>query len=171
MLPSGIPSSFYFKEKHCREKPKAKCKYVVEAKLVTHHNSDEMKYKQVLIIREAPVGFKAGERQQEVSQITTCCCLDKGTSTMASEFEKNVFLPNEIVKGFVFVDNSHCTIDCSNVHFAVEQRLRINADHHHWGKKVDLVEQNMPGPGAGHGDWKREMTCDLSKIHYEVASD
>ena len=29
----------------------------------------------------------------------------------------------------------------------------------------------MTGPNAGEGDWKREMVCDLSKIHYEVATD
>ena len=37
--------------------------------------------------------------------------------------------------------------------------------------KDDLVEQNIHGPGAGVGDWKREMIVDLSKIHYEVASE
>ena len=67
MLPTQIPSSFYFKDKHRREKPKAMVKYVVEAKLLTHDHHDEMKYKQVLIIREPPVSFKVGERQQEVS--------------------------------------------------------------------------------------------------------
>jgi len=129
-----------------------------------------MKYKQVLIIREPPVSFKAGERQQEVSQITTCCCMDQGTSTMASEFEKNVFLPNETVRGFVIVDNSHCQIRCSNVHFAVEQRMRLNIHGHHYSNNRDLVEQNVPGPDAQAPEWKREMTVDLSKIHYEVST-
>lgn len=57
-LPTGIPSSFYFKDKGCREKPKAKVKYTVQATLVADHTNDHMKYKQVLIIREPPVAFK-----------------------------------------------------------------------------------------------------------------
>jgi hypothetical protein len=125
-LPTGIPSSFYFKDKKCIEKPKAKVKYTVQATLCSTLTNDHMKYKQVLIIREPPVAFKQGDRQSETSQITTCCCFNKGTSTMSSVFDKNIFLPNEIIRGWVEVDNSHCTINCTRVEFAVEQRFRLN---------------------------------------------
>lgn len=157
VLPMGIPSSFYYKDKKCREKAKAKVKYTVKATLCSTLTHDEMKYKQVLIIREPPVTFKVGEKQQEVSRIKTCCCLDKGTSTMYSEFEKNVFLPNETVKGYVHVDNDHCQIACTNVHFAAEQRLNLHVDHHNHHVNKDLVQQNVAGPAAGEGGWKREM--------------
>lgn len=43
-LPHGIPSSLAFKDKHSREKPKAKVKYYVKAK-VLNHKHDMMKYK------------------------------------------------------------------------------------------------------------------------------
>jgi len=127
-----------------------------------------MKYKQVLIIREPPVAFKVGDHQTETSQIKTCCCCDKGTSTMSSVFEKNVFLPNEVVRGQVKVDNSHCQIDCTSVVFAVEQRLAMHAEHHSWSRKTNLVDKHEEGPHAGVGDWHKEMVVDLSKIHYEV---
>jgi len=73
-LPLGIPSSFSFAEKHKREKPKAQIKYSVQARLCTSSDHDSMKYKQILIIREPPVAFKVGERQEEISEITTWCC-------------------------------------------------------------------------------------------------
>lgn len=164
-LPEHIPSSFYYKDKKCREKPMAKVKYTVGAKLEA---SPDMKYKQVLIIREPPVAFKAGEVQQETSQIKTCCCLDKGTSSMSSVFEKNVFMPNEHVRGSVKVDNANCQIDCTNVHFAVEQRFKMKAEGHSYSKKTDLEEKNVEGPKAGEGDWHKELDLDLSKIKYEV---
>ena len=47
----------------------------------------------------------------------------------------------------------------------------MRANYHDWAMKEDLVEQNVHGPGAGVGDWKREMIVDLSKIHYEVTSE
>ena len=139
-----------------------------------------MKYKQLLIIREPPVAFKVGERQEEISQITTCCCFNKGTSKMGSEFEKNVFMPNEIVKGYVHVDNTHCAIACTHVRFAVERRFRMTihghsifgeGPAHSYTDHDNLVSQNLTGPAAGEADWKREMTCDLNKIHYEVQAD
>lgn len=157
VLPIGIPSSFYYKNKLIREKPKAKVKYTIKASLSSALKHDAMHYKQVLIIREPPVAFKVGEKQQEVSRIKTCCCIDKGTSTMYSEFEKNVFLPNEIVKGYVHVDNDHCQVRCTNVHFAAEQRLDLRVDMHNHHVKTDLVQQNIIGPAAGEGGWKREM--------------
>ena len=106
-LPNGIPSTLNFKDEKTREKPKAKVKYYIKAKL-ENHGKDIMKHKQVLVIREKPVEWKVGEQQQETSSIKTCCCCDQGTSSMWSTFEKNQFLPNEIAKGQVHVDNANC---------------------------------------------------------------
>ena len=50
------------KVENTREKPKAKVKYYVKTKLHTVHGDDEMKYKQVLVIREPPVPFKMNEQ-------------------------------------------------------------------------------------------------------------
>ncbi len=61
VLPEKIPSSLYFKHKKCREEPKAKVKYHVKATVKTHDKHDEMKYKQVLMIREKPVHFQQNE--------------------------------------------------------------------------------------------------------------
>ena len=76
VLPANLPSSLAFKDKHKREEPKAKVKYYVKAVLHTHDKHDEMKYKQVLIIREPAHAYKEGEEQKERSNIKTCCCID-----------------------------------------------------------------------------------------------
>jgi hypothetical protein len=57
-----MPSSMHMKVENTREKPKAKVKYYVKTKLHTVHGDDEMKYKQVLVIREPPVPFKMNEQ-------------------------------------------------------------------------------------------------------------
>ena len=75
-LPLGMPSSIYFKENTTRERPKAKIKYVVKTVLHTALFNFNMKYKQVLAIREPPVPFKANEQQAEESIIKTWCCVD-----------------------------------------------------------------------------------------------
>jgi len=83
-------------------------KYTVQATLCATMTNDHMKYKQVLIIREPPIAFKQGDKQSETARITSCCCFPEGTSTMSSVFDKNIFLTNEVIKGFVEVDNSKC---------------------------------------------------------------
>jgi len=70
--------------------------------------TENMRYKQVLIVREPPVQLKQGETNQETSKVTTWCCVDQGTSGMWSSFEKNVFTPHEIARAMVNVDNSKC---------------------------------------------------------------
>lgn len=72
---------------HNRALPKAKVKYFVKAVL------DDMKHKQVLIIREPPVGFKTGSGISETSHIKTLCVMDQGHSTLTANFEKNVYTP------------------------------------------------------------------------------
>ena len=62
-LPEGIPSSINTHVKNVRERPKAKIKYFVKAKVHGFDRNDNMKYKQVLIVREPPVALKIGEQQ------------------------------------------------------------------------------------------------------------
>ena len=50
-----MPSSIYFKDNRKRERPKAKIKYYAKAVLKTSMFEDNMKYKQVFMIREPPV--------------------------------------------------------------------------------------------------------------------
>ena len=129
-LPHNIPSSLQFKHKHSREEPKAKVKYYVKATLKTNNKHDEMKFKQVMIIREKPVNLVVGEAQSETSNIKTWCCIDQGTSTMSSVFAKNVFLPNEIAEGHVKVNNENCQLNAHRVSFYVEQVLTVHAEGH-----------------------------------------
>ena len=107
-LPSNIPSSVHYKDKKVKAEPKAKVKYFIKAVLHAHEKDHDMKYKQVLVIREPAVEFKAGEEQKERSNIKTWCCIDQGHSTMWSTFNKNIFTPHETAHATVNVDNSEC---------------------------------------------------------------
>lgn len=128
-LPEHIPSSLYFKKSSDHHnKPKAKVKYYIKATLHAHDKHDDMKYKQVLNIREKPVAFAANAVQSETSNVKTWCCCDQGTSSMSSVFNKNVFMPNELAEGKVVVDNSNCQLNVTRVNFFVEQVLHIHAD-------------------------------------------
>ena len=170
-LPDHIPSSLHFKDHHSREKPKAKVKYYVKVVLKTHDKHDEMKYKQVLIIREKPVAFRTGDAQAETSHLKTWCCIDQGTSTMSSVFEKNQYLPTEVAKGFVRINNEHCQLNAHRVSFYVEQRLTVHIGHHSHTHVARLVNNTMEGPHAGAAHWEQEMMLNLGAIKYEVVKE
>jgi hypothetical protein len=90
---------------------------------------------------------------------------------MSSVFDKNIFLPNEVIKGFVEVDNSRCTTNCTRVQFALEQRFQMKIANmgffgegapHAFNFKKNLVNQSLTGPNARQGGWKKKMSVDLS---------
>lgn len=68
-LPKGMPSSIAFKDEHNRQNPKAKIKYFVKATI------DDMKCKDVLVVREPPVKYKEGAGISETSNIKTWGCI------------------------------------------------------------------------------------------------
>lgn len=92
-LPTELPSSINTRMSDRKGNPMAKIKYSVKCRVNGIDKNDDMKYKQVLIIREPAVHLRLGEQQQETSSVTTWCCVDQGTSAMWSSFEKNVFTP------------------------------------------------------------------------------
>jgi hypothetical protein len=73
-LPVGIPSSVFYYDNHHADKPKAKVKYHIKAKLHNHHGKAEMSYKQILVVREAGAAAQQVISQTSENRITTWCC-------------------------------------------------------------------------------------------------
>lgn len=63
--------------------------------------------------------FQADVQTVSKQELTNCCCISKGFSTLKTDFEKNVYCPNENAKAIMTVDNSECSVDCTNINFAV----------------------------------------------------
>ena len=62
------------------------------------------------------------------SELTNYGCIGKGFSSLKTEFEKNIYCPNEVAKAIVTVDNSGATIDTDTVTFAVAQHFKITIE-------------------------------------------
>lgn len=170
MLPQDIPSSFYLKERHCREKPKGKVKYYCQIKTDGASSDDKMKYKNTFMVREKAVNFKVGHVHEESHGITVCCCCEKGQSKLTCTFEKNIYCPNEIARASVTIDNSQCEVGVKDIKFFVKQSFRIEGKGffaHSYGRTYTLQEDHEDGPPAGE-TMQKEMDIDLSKIRYEV---
>ena len=82
------------------------------------------------MIRGPPVKFKEDDKQFEKSELTCCCCFPKGFASMQTEFEKNIYCPNEYAKAIIHVDNTQSSVDATNVTFAVVQHMDIKINGH-----------------------------------------
>eukprot|EP00347_Sterkiella_histriomuscorum_P005522 403356296 len=169
-LPSNIPSSVFYKNKHIQGKPKAMVKYLIRAALVDHHKHSQMKYKQVLIVREYDQAFQTNLKSTSENQITTGCCVNQGTSRLEVEFEKNVFEPTEVCRASVNLDNSRCNVALTNVRLAVEQTVWIQAQGHTFSQTFTLSDRSESGVDARHqGVVHKHLELPLSTIRYEVS--
>lgn len=88
---------------------------------------------------------------------------------MSSFFEKNIYLPTEMVNGYIEIDNSQSQAKVTQVAFTVEQVIKIDHGGYSHTEKNELIRETIDGPEAGESDWKRQMTLDLSEIKYEVS--
>lgn len=118
-LPLGLPSSFFYKKNFTEEKPEAKCKYTITALVNSPDDQPYLRAKQVLLIRQKPVDLSENTSHFMRSELNNYGCIGKGFSSLKTEFEKNIYCPNEVAKAIVTVDNSEATIDTDTVTFAV----------------------------------------------------
>ena len=120
MLPPLLPSSFQFMRHEMHQKPKGKVKYHIKAFLEDHHGKCIMKNKQVLIVREMGDNFQTNISQTSEHDITTWCCVNQGRSRITTNFEKNIFQPDESCKAFLTIDNSGCNLNMEHVILSLE---------------------------------------------------
>lgn len=136
-LPDKIPSSLMFKAKS-RESPKCKVKYI--AKAVLDCEGEDMKHKTVLCIREKPVELEHGNVLKETSEIKTWMCCSQGNSSLAAEFNKNVFTPAEHAEGELKIDNGSCKIAVKKVTFSIEQVMKQHIGHHNHVETKTIIK-------------------------------
>eukprot|EP00347_Sterkiella_histriomuscorum_P001387 403372231 len=166
-LPKNIPSSMFFKNKHSQRKPKAQVKYTICCKMQTRSDKHEMKYKQVLIIRENPPSFQGGIAGFQSNKLTTWCCVDQGISKIDVTFDKNTFFPNEKAHSKVTLDNSKCNLNMKNVRMAVEQNIHIQAEGFTFADTITLVQKQEGGVHAKQDNKvDKELEVDLNSIRY-----
>ncbi len=166
-LPSSLPSSIIFQDKHQQSKPKAKVKYHIKALVVDASHHDLMKYKQILVIREQGEAFKTDITQATETRLSTWCCVDQGMTKLQVNFEKNVFEPNDVCKALINLDNSGCNLTMSGVRLAIEQELTLNASGHRFHHLFTLANRTEAGVEARkEGTQQRHMEVDLRTIRY-----
>lgn len=106
-LPDTLASSFFYKNEHDGAKPSAKCKYHLKATFKAS-GVKKLMTKQILIIREKAVKLQEDVSIASKQELTNCCCVSKGFSTLKTDFEKNIYCPNECAKAIMTIDNSEC---------------------------------------------------------------
>ena len=91
----------------------------------------------------------------------SCCCCSRGFATLKTDFEKNIYCPNEVAKAIMSIDNTESKVDSKGIQFAVVQNMNIVIKGHTYGISVNLVAMSKEGPKAGE-KMETPMEVDLS---------
>lgn len=105
-LPLGIPASIYYVNNAINQLPRGIIKYTIKAQLARYGTfTEEITYRQVILVRENPQGFAQLINQESEYDMITWCCIGQGTSKISGRFEKNFYMPNEVVKADAIISN------------------------------------------------------------------
>lgn len=167
-LPLGIPASIFYKNDAILKHPEGKIKYTVQARLARYGTfTKEITYRQVILVRENPKGFAQLINQESTYQLTTWCCLNQGTSKIQGRFEKNMYMPNEVVKADAIISNQMCNLAMTSIRLSVEQEVTIRCGPYVFHQLFTLKEQHEQGVAANDpNDVYRMITIDLNTIRF-----
>ena len=67
--------------------------------------------------------------QQKTSQgeITSCCCLSKGISSADIHFEKDGYMPGELVQMVIEVDNTNCEANINWINVSINKTVTMRS--------------------------------------------
>ena len=130
-----------------------------------------MSHKQVLIIREVGDFFQKQIELSDTERISTWCCINQGETKLHAKFNKNVFEQNDKAKAEVSIDNTKCNLNMHNITFALEQHLKLEADHQTHPEKIILVSKHMNGAQARSILEKQTIELDLGERKLYTAQD
>ncbi|CAD8188088.1 unnamed protein product [Paramecium octaurelia] len=146
-LPANLPGTFYYKDGVF-----ASLSYKVIARVIsTSKQIDDIKNKQVLMLREPIQQIFSSLQQRESTQILSGGCFKRGTSSIVVKVEKNIFFPAEFLNFNYEIDNTNCQLDVDKVDSVIVNRLRLrsNSDSEH-SIEFEYNYQYHKGPQKGN---------------------
>jgi len=65
---------------------------------------------------------------------------------MKTEFEKNIYSPNEVAKAILHVDNTQSKVNATNVNLSIKQHQTIMINGKQWHNSSVMVGSSKQGP-------------------------
>lgn len=107
-----------------------------------------IKTKTEIVIREtAPI---SNDKKEMEARVTSCCCIDQGTTLIRCFFEKNGYSPGEDAKMYCVVNNKQGKGRVQRVSVALRNSITYtSAENHKKNNTYTIFENSFPGLDAG----------------------
>jgi len=161
-IPGNLPGSFYFQ----RGNAVAEIKYSVEGYLKPERdNVPKLKHKVYLTMREKMQQTIQQKELNLTKKISTWCCIDQGTISMRTAFEKDAYAPGEEARMLTEIDNAKCSLNIENVIFTLSQTINLSDGNGHgryFSFPIRTVNLGSIAPGTSAiGDQRKSASIVL----------
>ena len=83
------------------------------------------------------------------AEITSCCCIGKGTCSARMHFEKDGYMPGELVQTVIEVDNSKCEADIPRISTSIDFTVTMKSQGAQTHDSGNIFRKNIDGIKAG----------------------
>jgi hypothetical protein len=161
-LPNWCPSSVFYAG---IKESELQIKYKIKAFISATHGKMTVEGMRRVIVRRPPFEMALGQTLDSTQNITTCCCLAKGKTSLNVNFEANAYTPYEVAKCFVEVNNRECSIPIESVTFKLKRKVWAQAKT---GQTLNIPDATMttatfPGAAAFQDSKREHWSLDLNK--------
>ena len=67
------------------------------------------------------------QNKTSAGEITSCCCLSKGISSADIHFEKDGYMPGELVQMVIEVDNTNCDANINYINISINKSVTMRS--------------------------------------------
>ena len=100
-----------------------------------------------IIMRETRM--LSAQNRDSMGSITSCCCLDKGTTSSKMSFEKDGYVPGDLVQMIIEVDNTMCTVNINTITISVTNHVTMRSQGRSTGDHYTIFRKSINGVPMG----------------------
>jgi hypothetical protein len=89
------------------------------------------------------------QNKTSLGEITSCCCLSKGISSTDIHFEKDGYMPGELVQMVIEVDNSKCEANINYINISINKTVTMRSGGAATSDGGSIYRKQLNGVPAG----------------------
>lgn len=149
ILQSGLPSTFNQEFTMHGYYCYARVNYTMTVTVPSSGMFRSLSRVQHFVVNQQLVMGNSTIRQDLAKKITSCCCLDQGTTHITTYFEKSEYVPGEKAYMVTEIDNSKCKSRINSISGNLTQVLNVVAGSYSHSITTRLHSDKLLGIGPG----------------------
>lgn len=125
VLPNNLPGSFEYYD----SSTSAYVKYEITSTILSLNRGNDLVRSAILVVRQPSQHFQYPTKLSDTRNITTWCCINKGTATLNISYPKNHYTKDETMEVSTELVNSRCKLNAKCIKIQLWQRITLRESY------------------------------------------